>query len=311
VRVLVVGGCGFIGSHVVDRLAANGHTVRVLDKHSERYRAPVAGVDYFVGSFMDRMTLVEALTGVEAVFHLAGTTFPGTANLDPIADVKDNLIGTVGMIETMLDMDIRRILFLSSGGTVYGPSLGEAIAEDHPLLPVSSYGIVKLAIERYLDMFARTRRLTPVVIRASNAYGPRQAHVGVQGVVSTLLQRLRHGEPVEIWGDGTVIRDYLYVEDLARLCVAAGCSERTGVFNAGSGRGTSLNEVVEILSKVTGCTINPTYRPGRAVDVQRSVLDVSSARIAFGWQAQVSLEVGISETWKWLNDTTRTDGPGT
>jgi UDP-glucose 4-epimerase len=306
VRVLVVGGCGFIGSHVVDRLVAKGHTVRVLDQRCERYRAPIAGVDYSVGSFMNRMTLIEALTEIEVVFHLASTTVPGTADLDPIADVKDNLIGTVGMIETMLDMDIRRILFLSSGGTVYGPLLGgDPIAEDHPLLPVNSYGIVKVAIERYLDMFARTRRLTPIVIRASNPYGPRQAHVGVQGVVSTFLQRLKRGEPVEIWGDGTVVRDFFYVEDLANLCIAAGCSEQTGVFNGGSGKGTSLNELVEIISRVTGYAVTPTYRPGRAVDVQRSVLDVTRAKNAFGWQAQVSLEVGISETWRWLHNAAR------
>lgn len=307
-RVLVVGGCGFIGSHVVDRLVARGHTVRVLDQHYEQYRDPVAGVDYAIGSFADRMTLIEALTQIEIVYHLASTTFPGTADLDPIADMKDNLIATIGMIETMLEMDITRILFLSSGGTVYGPSHGGPIDEDHPLLPANSYGIVKVAIERYLDMFARVRRLAPIVIRAANPYGPRQAHVGVQGVISTFLQRLKRGEPVEIWGDGTVVRDFFYVEDLANLCVTAGCSERTGVFNAGSGRGTSLNELVEIVSRVTGCAVTPTYRPVRAVDLPRSVLDVSRAKIAFGWQAHVSLEDGISETWRWLHDRTRTSG---
>ncbi len=168
-RVLLIGGCGFIGSHLVDQLLAGGHKVRVLDQRSERYRGPLNGVDYVIGSFTDRITLFEALTGIEAVVHLASTTVPGTANLDPKKDVKDNLIGTIQLVETMLEMGITRVLFLSSGGTVYGPSNATAIPEDHSLLPINSYGIVKVAIERYLDMFARTCGLKPVVIRASKS----------------------------------------------------------------------------------------------------------------------------------------------
>src|SRR5271166_425744 len=140
-RVLVLGGCGFIGSHVVDALCAENHRVRVFDQLPERFRPACAGVDYIFGDFSDRSVLIEALTGIDAVFHLISTTFPGTANFDASADVADNLINTLNLLRTMIDLGIPRILFLSSGGTVYGIPEITPIPEDHPLRPISSYGI--------------------------------------------------------------------------------------------------------------------------------------------------------------------------
>jgi UDP-glucose 4-epimerase len=299
-RILVIGGCGFIGSHVVDSLLARGHSVRVLDQRPERYRPPLPGVEYLMGSFLDRMTLIEAMTAVDAVCHLVSTTFPGTANLNPQTDVQDNLVGSLGVIETMLSMGISRIIYLSSGGTVYGRHDGRPVREDHPLLPINSYGIVKVAVERYLDMFAQTRGLKPVVIRASNPVGPRQGHIGVQGVISTFLRRIRDNEPIEIWGDGTVVRDFFHVADLARLCTLAAEDEGSGTFNAGSGVGTSLNDLVTRIGDVIGRPVQPVFKPARAVDVPRSVLDVTRARDHFGWQCDLSLEQAIRDSWDWL-----------
>jgi UDP-glucose 4-epimerase len=299
-KILVIGGCGFIGSHIVDRLIEDRHEVRVLDRRMERFRPPLPGVDYVIGSFADRMTLIEALTGMDLVFHLASTTVPGTANLAPQADVQDNLLGTLVLVETMVEAGVRRLLYLSSGGTVYGVHEGAPIAEEHPLLPINSYGIVKVAVERYLEMFRRTEGLSSVVIRPSNPYGPRQGHMGVQGVVSTFLNRVQKGEPIEIWGDGRVVRDYFCVTDLARLCVMAGVSDETGVFNAGSGVGTSLNALVSLIGDVTGRRAEPVYRPGRAVDVPCSVLDVSRAQETFGWRCTVPLAEGIRQCWEWM-----------
>ena len=188
------------------RCCRRGHGVRVFDRQAERFRAPLARVDYRFGDFSDRMALAEAMTGVDAVFHLVSTTFPGTADLDPKTDVRDNLIGTLHLIETMLSLNVNRLLFLSSGGTVYGIPDQVPIPETHPLRPVSSYGIVKAAIEHYLEAYRRSRGLSPVIIRASNPYGPRQGHSGVQGVISTFLSRIAAGEAIEIWGDGTVVQ---------------------------------------------------------------------------------------------------------
>lgn len=299
-KVLVIGGCGFIGSHVVDALLRAGHGVRVFDRQAERFRPPLPGVDYRYGDFNDRMAVAEAVAGVDSVFHLVSTTFPGTANLDPKTDVRDNLIGTLQLIETMLGLDIPRLMFLSSGGTVYGIPEQVPIPETHPLRPINSYGIVKVAIEQYLEMYRRTRKLSPLIIRASNPFGSRQGHTGIQGVVSTFLNQIAAGEPIEIWGDGTVVRDFLDVRDLAQLCVIAGTSEREGVYNAGSGTGTSLIELLETIRRTTGREVAPRFRPGRPIDVPVSILDCSAAAQDFGWRTAIPLDQAIADMWQWL-----------
>lgn len=298
-HVLVIGGNGFIGSHVVDALLAAGCTVRVLSRHRERYRAPLAMVDYRQGDFRDRMAVAEALVGVDAVFHLVSTTFPGTANLDPKTDVAENLIGTLTLIETMLGMGINRLLYMSSGGTVYGVPQQVPIPEDHPLRPINSYGIVKVAIESFIDMYRRTRGLSSVVIRASNPYGPRQGHSGVQGVISTFLDNIRAGRGIEIWGDGEVVRDYIDVRDLADLCLRAGTSAQEGTYNAGSGEGVSLNTLISMIQQELGIEIRPQYKPARLIDVPVSVLDCTRARTDFDWRPARTLRAGIRDVWAW------------
>jgi UDP-glucose 4-epimerase len=301
-KVLVIGGNGFIGSHIVDRLLAHGHSVRVFDRQPERFRAPLTGVDYCLGDFADRMTLVEALAGVDAVYHLVSTTLPGTADLDPKTDIQDNLIGTINLLELMQGIRTKRILFLSSGGTVYGIPDVIPIPETHPLRPINSYGIVKCAIEHYLDFYRRARGLSPVIIRASNPFGPRQAHSGVQGVISTFLRRVLSGEPIEIWGDGTIVRDYLDVGDLAEICVRAGTSDSEGAYNAGSGYGLSINEIVQAVRKVSGSDFKTVHKPGRHIDVPRSVLDCSRARKDFGWKCEIQFDSALRATWEWLKN---------
>jgi UDP-glucose 4-epimerase len=306
VTVLVLGGCGFIGSHVVDALLAAGQPVRVLDRQPEQFRAPLPGVEYQFGQFGDRAEVTRALRGVDRVVHLISTTVPGTADLDPRADVLDNVVGTLSLLETMMTLGIGRILFLSSGGTVYGVPQEVPIPEWHCLAPVNAYGIGKVAIESYMSLFERTRGLSPVVLRASNPYGPRQGKAGVQGIVGTCLRRLIEDRPLEIWGDGSIVRDFFSVRDLAALCVTALLSDRTGPYNAGSGLGVSVNEVVGLVSRIAGRPVKITYQEARPQDVPRSILDVSRAHADFGWTASVTLEVGVAETWDWMRSVART-----
>ncbi|HTW87652.1 MAG TPA: NAD-dependent epimerase/dehydratase family protein [Candidatus Binataceae bacterium] len=300
VKVVVIGGAGFIGSHVVDKLLSYGHSVRVFDRQPERFRGSLAGVDYRFGDFADKMALVEALSGMDAVYHFVSTTVPGTADLDPKADVKDNLVGCINLLESMQYLGIRRILFLSSGGTVYGIPEKVPIPETHPLRPINSYGIVKVTIEHYLELFRRTRGLSPVVVRASNPFGPRQSHSGVQGVISTYLRNILVRQPIEIWGDGSVIRDYFEVGDLAELCVRAGTSSAERAYNAGSGYGLSINEIVEAIREVTGSNFETVHKPGRPIDVPCSVLDCTRAKEDFGWECKTEFKTGLRQTWAWL-----------
>jgi UDP-glucose 4-epimerase len=300
VRVLVIGGCGFIGSHVVDCLLQGGVEVRVLDRRPEAFRPPLPGVDYVLGDFADTAQVFEALAGMDAVVHLASTTVPATSNLDPVADISGNLIPLVRLLEVMRSAGVRKMVYLSSGGTVYGVPQSDPVSESHPLNPISSYGIVKIAIENYLFMEQALHGLQPVVLRASNPYGPRQGHTGIQGLIGTHLWRLARKEQIEVWGDGSVVRDFLHVKDLASLCLRALQADVTGIFNAGSGEGASVAEVVDKICATVGGDVTPLYKPGRNFDVPRVVLDVTKAEAELGWQRQIPLEAGLAETWAWV-----------
>lgn len=306
-NILVLGGCGFIGSHVVDRLMAAGQSLRVLDRGPERFRPPLAGVDYVFGDFSDNSVLIEALADIDVVLHLVSATVPGTAALDPQGDVARNLMPTIGLLENMRKLRIPRLVYLSSGGAVYGIPETVPTPEDHCLRPMNSYGIVKVAIENYIRMYGANEGMATTIIRPSNPYGPRQGHMGIQGVVATFLQRLRQGEPLQVWGDGSVVRDYIYITDLADLVGRAVLTPQTGVYNAGSGMGLSINEVISILEGVTGRKAHVDYRAVRAVDVPRSVLDIRRARTELRWEPQTAIAEGAKLHWDWLATVAKRD----
>jgi UDP-glucose 4-epimerase len=299
-RALVIGGSGFIGSHLVDTLISEGQKVRVFDRAENPFRATPKGVEFRQGNFTDTALIAEALADVDVVYHLLSTTVPSTSNLDPVADISGNLIGTVRLLELMRNVGVRRMVYLSSGGTVYGIPQSELISESHLERPISSYGIVKSAIEKYLLMEQHLHGMKPVILRASNPYGPRQGHGGIQGVIGTFLWRTAHEEPIQVWGDGTVVRDFIHVRDLAKLCAICGSGDLTGIFNAGSGEGTSISEILAIVAEVLNREIEVTYTPGRGFDVPRVVLDMSAITERTGWQAETQLKDGILETWRWI-----------
>ena len=299
-KALVLGGGGFLGSHLVDELLNRSHDVRVLDRAAEQYRTTPNAVDYRVGDFADPAVVAEALQDIDTVYHLASATVPSTSNLDPAADITANLITGVRLFEQLVRLDVRRIVFLSSGGTVYGNPKQVPVAVDHPVGPLCSYGVVKLATEHYLGMFQELYGLSPTILRASNPYGPRQGHLGVQGAIGSFLHRLLRGEPIRIWGDGSVVRDYVYVTDLARLCVLAGESTNEGTYHAGSGIGYSLHVVLETVKEVTGKHSEVRFEASRPLDVDSIVLDISATQSVFGWQPEVNLRDGIALHWAWL-----------
>lgn len=303
-KVLVIGGCGFIGSHVVDALLRHDLDVRVYDRRHEAFREPLANVEYVLGDIADTTAIFEAMAGVTAVLHLASMTVPSTSNLDPVADITGNLIATVRLLEMIRASEVSRIVYLSSGGTVYGIPETVPVKETHPLRPISSYGIVKVAIESYMFMENQLHGLEHVVLRASNPYGPRQGHTGIQGIIGTHLWRIARKEPIEIWGDGSIVRDFIHVRDLAELCVRAALSDIIGCYNAGSGEGVSVRQIVEEIDRAVqadgGGAVAPVFKPGRAYDVPRIELDMARAEQAFSWTPQIGLSEGIAETWQWV-----------
>lgn len=292
---LVLGGCGFIGSHIVDALLAAGHRVRILDHQPERLRPSLPSVEYRCGDFTDSDVLQDALGDIDVVLHSLSTTIPATSNADPESDVQSNLVGTLRLLEAMCGAGIRRIVFLSSGGTVYGRPQRLPVDEHHPVHPLCSYGVVKLAIEHYLFMYQELYGLRSVAIRAANPYGPRQGKIGAQGAIATFAHRMIHNEPIEIWGDGSTVRDFFHVTDLARLCVMAAESQQCGVFNAGGGHGHSLNDILKLLTEISGKRPEIHYREARGFDVHDIVLDIGLARHTFGWEPRITLRDGLAD----------------
>jgi UDP-glucose 4-epimerase len=296
--VLVIGGNGFIGSRLVAALIARNDKVAVLDRFSARPDMDWSSTRYFQGDFHDADVLWEALQGVDTVYHLASSTVPSTADADPVADIQGNLIGTHRLLQAMRSHGVRRFCYFSSGGTVYGNPDAVPVPETHALRPISSYGIVKVAIEHYLAMSHRQGWLDPVIIRPSNPYGPGQATRGIQGAIAVFLGRALAGEGIQIWGDGDTVRDYIHIDDLIDLSLRAVESGRGGVFNAGSGVGVSLNALCDCIRAVTGAELPVQYQPGRAFDVREIVLDVARARQELGWRPFIDLHEGVGSTWE-------------
>ena len=299
-KALVLGGNGFIGSHLVDYLLTQGVSVRVFDRGHNLFRGSLPDVEYINGDFSDNAAMSGALAGIDVVYHLISATVPSTSNADPVFDIQANLINTVQLLDNMRQQGVNRIVYLSSGGTVYGIPETMPIPETHPLKPISSYGVVKVAIENYLHMYHDQYGIGYVNVRASNPYGPRQGHAGVQGVIGTYLRNIAKGNPIEVWGDGTVVRDFIHVSDLAAFCFQAGSATVNGSFNVGAGKGHSILDIIEALREVTGLDFSPSFKPGRAYDVPRSVLDISKAEAELGWTPKVSLLAGLRDNWSWV-----------
>ena len=303
-RCLVLGGSGFIGSHLVELLVEEGFQVRVfshLAASSNRLASVARRIELIEGDFRDTPTLAKSVEGCDFVYHLIATTIPSTSNRDQVFDVETNLVPTLRLLEICARERVRQIIFSSSGGTVYGATDTSPIPETHVTEPRSAYGITKLAIEKYLALFHAMHGLEYTVLRVGNAYGPRLPVKGEQGVVGVFLDRLRRGEPILLWGDGSVTRDYVYVGDVARAFRAAlGQQSPFSVFNIGTGAGTSLLELIALMEKVTGCPARILRGPAREVDVPVNVLDTSRAGQYLRWEPVTPLETGILNTWNWI-----------
>lgn len=301
-KALVVGGNGFIGSHLVDRLARAGWSTVVLDIQGRRYNDMPDGVRFIQGDFSQSFILREALEGVEVVFHLAWTTIHEVANREPIEDIRANLIPAVCLLETCRQMQVPRVVFLSSGGTVYGEAEYLPILETHPQNPLTAYGVTKLAVEKYIAMFRHLYGLESVILRPSNPYGPRQDPLRGQGVVTAFLYCVSKGLPVMLFGDGGTTRDFFYVSDLVEALVASAVQTvgPESVFNVGGGKEISLLDVLDVTEKVIGKSALVEYRPSRPFDAPRICLDVRRASRVLQWAPQVSLKEGVERTWQWL-----------
>ena len=303
-KIVIFGGGGFIGAAIADRLLKDGHHLRIFERpRVPPYREFSAdeSVEWITGDLMSIHEVTEALDGVDVVLHLVSTTLPKSSNDDPIYDVQTNLVATLQMLNAMVTKKVGKVVFISSGGTVYGSPKYLPIDESHPTEPQVSYGVTKLAIEKYLLIYQQLHGIKANILRVTNPYGERQRVETAQGAVGVFLSRALQDKPLDIWGDGSVTRDYIYVADVAEAFAKAVMYDgQKSVFNISSGVGTSLNELIAVLERVTGKPIPRNYLPGRPFDVLTSVLDNTLAKQELGWQPRTSLEEGIAKTSAWM-----------
>ena len=302
-KVLVTGGQGYLGSHLVEQLLSEGHTVHCLSR-STIGLLPLSLVQHpryrgFCGSFAEVSQLEPALEGCEVCVHLAWSSLPQPSNSDPRGDLTTNVLGTLELLEACGRSGLQRFVFVSSGGTVYGAPQQVPIPEDHPTQPTCAYGISKLAAEKYLSLYASLHDLRAVTLRVANPYGGRQRLDAPQGAVAVFLGRALRGETIEIWGDGSVRRDFVAIGDVIdalRQSIALTLVMPSGehrVFNIGSGECLSLNSLLALLEQSLGRELKRSLLPGRSFDVPISALSIERARLELGWKPTLSLEDGI------------------
>lgn len=306
-KCLVLGGRGFIGSHLIDALLAKGHEVRCFDRphiaHLGESHLSNNKFELYEGDLCSEVDIIEALDGCDVCFHLVSTTLPKSSNADPVFDVESNVLGTVRLLTHAVKAGLKKIVFLSSGGTVYGVPSEVPITESHPTNPICSYGITKLAIEKYLGLFRELHGLDGTVLRLANPFGERQRTHASQGAVAVFLGKALRGEAIEIWGDGSVVRDYIHIDDVVSAMLMA--MEQFGgepVFNIGSGHGLSLNDVLDSIEVVIGKKTHRRYLPGRPFDVPVSLLCIQKAREKLGWEPSICFEDGLRRFAIWIKE---------
>lgn len=293
-KILVLGGTGFIGSHITEGLLQAGHSVtsysrgRGLSIVNPRYT-------HTQGDMADHGKLAKALWSCDLVYHCVSSVVPKTSTLDPIADIQSNLIPLVQLLQLMTSGTPKKLVYISSGGTVYGEPRELPVPESHPLNPLCTYGVVKAAAENYIDAMTKNTHIEAAVLRVSNPFGFGQSGNGVQGVITTFANRLLEGEPLRVWGDGSSQRDYVPISDVVRATSVLADKFYAGTFNIGIGSPLSISDLVEIISSTLGRSPVVQYQTSSGYDVKSIYLDVSKAKSTLGFEPSVDLPAAIAK----------------
>ncbi|HSF06239.1 MAG TPA: NAD-dependent epimerase/dehydratase family protein [Methylomirabilota bacterium] len=298
-KILVTGGAGFIGSHVVDRLLRDGHAVAIVDNFSSGRRANLHPDATLHACDIRSARLFDIVTThrPEAVVHVAAQAAVARSVIDPVFDASVNLLGTLTLLEACRQSGVCQVVYTSTGGAAYGDTDVLPTPEDHPTRAASPYGVSKVAAERYLEVWANLTGGRAISLRLANVYGPRQSPHGEAGVVAIFTHRLLEGQSCVINGDGEQTRDYVYVEDVAdAVARALARGEAVGVVNIATGTETSVNELYRRLSRLAQVDRAPVYGPARPGEQRRSVLDAGRAKTALGWTPAIALDEGLART---------------
>ena len=305
-NVILLGAAGFIGTNLAIRLSETGRDhITLIDKdksffkHIEKLK--LNNIEIKQSEFEEDTDFKSFLKQQDVVYHLISTTVPTTSNQRIPDELSKNIITTSRMLEACVECGVKKVVFISSGGTVYGKESSCPLKEETPTYPITSYGVQKITIEKLLYLYKYTHKLDYRVIRLANPYGPYQRPNGILGAVTTFTYKALKNEEIVVYGDGTVIRDFIYIEDAVRgiINIVEGESEYT-TFNLGSGYGTSIHEVIDTIEEVLGTDLNIIYKEARKVDVPVNYLDISRYEKAYGRLNPSDLKNGILKTAEFI-----------
>lgn len=301
-KCLVLGANGFIGSHLVDSLVDSGYEVRAFDRYPDSRTRFIKNekVELFAGNFLNRNDLARAVKDIDYVFHFVSTTTPATSENDPKIDIETNIKMSVELFQECERQGLKKVIFPSSGGSVYGKYADNADENTLPQ-PISPYAIGKLTIEHYLRYFAAKYGLNRVVYRIANPYGERQAMNAKQGVIPIFLQQIKEGQPITVLGDGSMVRDYIYVKDVADMIVSSFEQAKKDTYNLGSGKGSSINELIEAIKEAIDKDFEVKHKENKMTTfADKTVLNTERFTSEFGIKPKVGLKDGIQTTWEYI-----------
>jgi len=302
-NLLITGGCGFIGSnligHLVDKQCAS--SIRVLDNETTGDRSSLSNfpVELMIGDIRDKAALRAALHGIDTVVHLAADTRVIDSIANPSFNFEVNVQGTFNLLEEMRQSNVNRLINASTGGAIIG-DVAPPVHEGMVANPASAYGASKAAVEAYCSAYAGSYGLNTTSLRFSNVYGPKCIRKG--SVVAAFYKNILRGEPCIVYGDGSQQRDYIFVEDLCDGIIAAIEAEKSGVFQLGSGVGTSVNQLLEIMQSIVPAIIDIQYQDFRAGELLHNYADISKSKRELNFNPTTKLEKGLLATWKWLEE---------
>jgi len=302
-KIIITGGAGFIGSSIVDRLIINGNQVLVLDNLSSGKLENINTSAEFVNIDLCDPSLKNVFFDFrpDAVIHCAAQVSVMDSQLDPVFDAKNNILSGLNLLKISIESNVNQILYLGTGGALYGEPEYLPCDESHPIRPISPYGLSKWTLEKYIDLIVPDTILKKI-LRLGNVYGPRQDHKGASGVVAIFLSKMLLGEKVEIYGDGNQIRDFVFISDILDAIELSLKSDVSFTANIGSAIGVSVNEIFEILSKETLYKNKPVFQTKSSGDIDRIILSNNKAKSDLNWSPKISIEEGLKKTSEWFKN---------
>ena len=302
-KIIITGGAGFIGSSIVDRLIINGNQVLVLDNLSSGKLENINTSAEFVNIDLCDPSLKNVFFDFrpDAVIHCAAQVSVMDSQLDPVFDAKNNILSGLNLLKISIESNVNQILYLGTGGALYGEPEYLPCDESHPIRPISPYGLSKWTLEKYIDLIVPDTILKKI-LRLGNVYGPRQDHKGASGVVAIFLSKMLLGEKVEIYGDGNQIRDFVFISDILDAIELSLKSDVSFTANIGSAIGVSVNEIFEILSKETLYKNKPVFQTKSSGDIDRIILSNNKAKSDLNWSPKISMEEGLKKTSEWFKN---------